>query len=243
MVVQHKKREPQSQTTRVKRVPSLCRHWNEIVFMWELRSCSLNLLIVLWGHGYYTLKPSRGTGKMMPVFSPVLVPWESFLLPGSLSHYFISLLCPAPPPAQLISHSTNPCTFQLMSEFFADFGKTTLYICLKCVRILILCSRVLIKNKHYQVRFLSTKIWDNGKAMTHLFHHLLSDLSCQVCKTQESTYCFKILHQLEVSLLFFSLLLNWTMCLSQKISRISWNYSWNSKFVQLIVGAYEVASF
>lgn len=78
-------------------------------------------------------------------FPPVLVPWESFLLPGSPSHYFISLLCHPPHSAQLISHSTNPCTFPLMSEFFADFGKTTRYICLKCVRILILCSRVLIK--------------------------------------------------------------------------------------------------
>lgn len=139
---------------------------------------------------------------------------SSFTARLSLLFYFFS---------QLVLHSTNPCTFPLLSEFFAIFRKRTFHVCLRQGRIVVLCPRVLMKNKHHQVILPRIQSLDSD-AVTHLFQLLLRDLICQICKAQETTYYFKILHHLEASSLFFSLPFSCTLCLSQKISKLPWNY-------------------
>lgn len=200
--------------------------WSKSTFMWEPRPGPLNLHIVLWGHSYYALK----TCRRMLVFPSCLGAIGVLLLPSSPCYFspswFHILL-----------------TLPLMSELFAIFGKRTPpHVFLKHVRI-IMCSRVLIKNKHHQVSLLSIRSLDSDDAMTYLFHLLLCVLICQMCKAQESTYYFKTLQHLEDSCLFFSLPLNCSPCLSQKISKLPWNSCWNSKFAQLTAGVYLVARF
>lgn len=120
---------------------TLCRMRLSSCEDWAL-PCPLNLHTVLWGHRYYALRSSRGTEKRMMVFLSCSGARGIFTA-GFPSYYFIF--------SSSISHSTNPCTFPLLSEFFAVFGKTTLHICFKCVRIVILGSRVMTKNKHHQL--------------------------------------------------------------------------------------------
>lgn len=109
--------------------------WHLHVRTWAL-PCPINLPIVLWGHRYYSFWEAPEEQERGCWFSSVLVPWES-LLPALLAtvNFF----------PQFVSHATNPCTFPLISEFCAVFGKTTHHICFKCFRIIILCSIVIKK--------------------------------------------------------------------------------------------------
>lgn len=145
--------------------------WCKIISMWETRPCPLNL-------------------KAQLVCTEKFQDADFSFLSCCHGSYFtvrLSLLFYFPP--QLASHSTNLCMFLFISEFFAILGKNPPGTLQMCDQVVILSSGFVVKTKHHQVSLPSMQSVDNSDAMTHLFH-LLRDLICQICKTQESTYCF-----------------------------------------------------